>query len=116
MKAIFQSTCGIMFMGTPHHGSDKAKLGSILTRLSSIVRPTNRPLVGVLDPGSEILASLQQQFYILLENYAKNYRKDLKIFCFFEELAVVGVGKVLSIFPTPSTHRRMMVRAAYGQR
>lgn len=98
MKAIFQSTCGIIFMGTPHHGSDKAKWGSILTRLSSIVRQTNRPLVGVLDPGSEMLASLQQQFYIQLDDYAKNHRKNLKIFCFYEELAVVGVGKVPTTF------------------
>ena len=99
MKAIFQSTFGIIFMGTPHHGSDKAKWGSLLTRLSSILRQTNRPLVGVLDPGSEMLASLQQQFYILLDDQAKNYKKSFNIFCFFEELAVVGVGKVDYVSP-----------------
>ena len=60
MKALLDSTAGIIFLGTPHTGSNLADWASILTKFSSIVRPTNKNILGVLQPGSEMLADLQQ--------------------------------------------------------
>lgn len=97
IKAVFQSTSGIIFIGTPHHGSDKAKWVSVLTRISNSLRHTNHPIVDVLSSGSEVLANLQQSFFIMLDDQARNHKKDLKIFCFFEELPVVSIGKVCII-------------------
>ncbi|KAL8848232.1 MAG: hypothetical protein Q9221_006750 [Calogaya cf. arnoldii] len=61
MNALLDSTAGIIFLGTPHTGSNLADWASILTKVSSIVRPTNKSIVNVLQPGSEMLANLQQE-------------------------------------------------------
>lgn len=61
MNALLESTAGIIFLGTPHTGSNLADWASILTNLSWIVRPTNKDIVNVLKPGSEMLANLQQE-------------------------------------------------------
>jgi hypothetical protein len=48
----------------------------------------------VLKPGSEMLANLQQEFHTMLDDGSKNQKKTMEIFCFYEELPVVGVGEV----------------------
>lgn len=61
MNALLESTAGIVFLGTPHTGSNLADWARILTRFSSIVRSTNKSIVSFLKPGSEMLANLQQE-------------------------------------------------------
>ncbi|KAL8879177.1 MAG: hypothetical protein Q9198_003165 [Flavoplaca austrocitrina] len=61
MNALLDSTFGTIFLGTPHTGSNLADWASILTKFSSILRPTNKSIVNVLQPGSEMLANLQQE-------------------------------------------------------
>ena len=87
MNALLESTAAIAFLGTPHTGSDLADRARILTRLSSVVRPTNKALVNVLQPGSEMLANLQQEFHTMLD--ARQFQGKLvpQICCFFEELS-----------------------------
>ena len=81
-------------MGTPHVGSTKAEWATPLARLSNVLRRTNSEIVQVLKPGSEMLANLQQEFHTMLDDRSKNHKKTMEIFCFYEELAVVGVGEV----------------------
>jgi hypothetical protein len=81
-------------MGTPHLGAKKAEWAGPLTRLSKMVRQTNREIVAVLEPGSEVLAGLQQDFHVMLEDRRRNQRKDFDIYCFYEELPYPGIGKV----------------------
>jgi protein SERAC1 len=81
-------------MGTPPVGSTKVEWAAPLTCLSNVLRKMNSEIVQVLKPGSEMLANLRQEFHAMLDNRTKNHQKTMEIFCFYEELPVVGVGEV----------------------
>ena len=89
-------------MGIPHLGSSKTDLLSPLTRLSSLVRKTNREIVHLLEPGSAVLATLQQDFHTMIKDMKKNENKWIDMFCFYEEVAYTGVGEVRMAVPEPS--------------
>ncbi|CAG8897091.1 unnamed protein product [Penicillium egyptiacum] len=94
-KDVLDSTAAIAFMGTPHLGSNKAAWALPLTRLANVLRTANKELIQALAPGSEMLANLQQEFHTMLED-RRNHGKKLEMFCFYEELEVTGVGKIVS--------------------
>lgn len=81
-------------MGTPHVGSTKASMAAPLTLLAKVLRKTNTQIVRVLEPSSEMLANLQQEFHTMLRAHQQNRNQTVQIFCFYEELAVDGIGKV----------------------
>lgn len=89
-----ESVVGVIFMGTPHAGADLAVWASLLTNVAKIGKNANRDILDVLNPGSQVLAGLQQEFHILLERRRKDGKRELKIYCIFEELLVTGVGMV----------------------
>lgn len=91
LKNVFPSTRGIIFMGTPHAGSDLTKFGKNLAKLLNIVRNTNSAILGPLQKGSDELTGVQQQF----QQLAFEHRDNLEIFCFYESKAVVGVGVIV---------------------
>ncbi|TVY36127.1 Vegetative incompatibility protein [Lachnellula occidentalis] len=88
---VFQSTRGIIFMGTPHAGSDLADWGYRLAKLLNVVRGTNSALLDPLRQKSDVLRVVQQQFQQLLLQPGVG----LKVYCFFEEKDVVGVGRIV---------------------
>lgn len=99
-------------MGTPHLGSRKADWAHPLTQLSSLLRKTNREIVTVLKPASEMLATLQQEFHSMLEDRRRNQGKWIEIFCFYEELSYSGIGDIvprqsaiLPEYPNASIHQ-----------
>lgn len=111
VKLLLPSTVAIAFMGTPHAGSPKADLASPLTALSNLVRKTNKSIVAVLEPGSEMLANLQQEFHTMLEDRRRNEGKWMDIFCFYEEIPYPGIGDIvprnsaiLPVYPNASIH------------
>ncbi len=59
----------------------------------NVLRPANKDIVGVLDPGSEMLHEVQKGFHIILR-LRKDEPSEISITCFFEELPVVAVGEV----------------------
>ena len=64
--------------------------------ISRIARPTNKALVDVLRPGSEMLANIQQEFHSLLDQRQTRRDSVPRIHCFFEELAYVhGIGPIV---------------------
>jgi protein SERAC1 len=81
-------------MGTPHTGSIKAEWAGILSRLTSVLRKTNRNILSVLEPVSEVLANVQQEFHMMLDDRSRNQGSHVEIFCFYEEVAVLGIGEV----------------------
>ncbi|KAJ6092418.1 hypothetical protein N7467_004387 [Penicillium canescens] len=95
-KDVIESTAAIAFMGNPHLGSNKAAWAIPLTRLANVLRTANKEIVQALAPGSEMLDNLQQEFHTMLEDYRRNHGKTLEMYCFYEELEVTGVGKVVS--------------------
>ncbi|KAJ5628167.1 hypothetical protein N7490_010395 [Penicillium lividum] len=94
-KDLFKSTFAIAFMGTPHVGSAQANWATPLTRLARVLRRTNTEIVQLLEPGSEMLANLQQGFHTMLEDCRRNQGKTIEMFCFYEELAVPMIGKIV---------------------
>ncbi|KAL9008254.1 MAG: hypothetical protein Q9173_006607 [Seirophora scorigena] len=90
MNVLLESTAGIAFLGTPHSGSNLADWASILTRFSGLIRPTTKAIVSVLQPGSEMLANLQQEFHTMLAARQTQGRPVPSIYCFFDELPYNG--------------------------
>jgi hypothetical protein len=68
IKDLLESTVAIEFLGTPHLGSNLASWGSSISKLSNLLRKTNSEIVGVLKPGSEMLAAVQQEFHTMLDD------------------------------------------------
>jgi hypothetical protein len=75
-------------------GATKAEWAGILSRLSSVLRKTNRNILSSLEPGSEVLANVQQEFHLMLDDRSQNQGSRVEIYCFYEEVAVIGVGEV----------------------
>jgi hypothetical protein len=61
-RSIGLSTYGILFMGTPHQGSDAARLGELLVNIGSIAIPTQSHLLTHLDRDSEWLQQQLDQY------------------------------------------------------
>lgn len=88
IAAIKAATVGIVFAGTPHRGSGKAKWASIATNFAHLVlKDHNDKVVDALERGSETLERLQVNFSKIL--------MSLPVFSFFEDYQEQGsIGKV----------------------
>ena len=93
IRQVERCTAGIVFLGVPHCGSDLASWGKLGTRMVGILRRANKDIVGVLDPGSEMLHEVQKGFHTILR-LRKDEGTEISITCFFEELPVIAVGEV----------------------
>ncbi|BCS26804.1 uncharacterized protein APUU_51515A [Aspergillus puulaauensis] len=63
IRDVGNSILAIMFLGTPHLGADIASWARLGTSIASLVTRPARDLVRVLEPGSEMLASIQDRFH-----------------------------------------------------
>jgi hypothetical protein len=85
IRQIEASTSGIVFLGTPHHGSDLAKWGVFFSSLLNLAKSTNRAAVKLLQKDSEVLGDLQEDFHTLLER-RKDKMNRITVVCFYETL------------------------------
>jgi len=93
-RNIERYTKGIVFMGTPHYGSQLASWGVFGTNMLRILG-TNSDIVAVLRSNSEILANVQQDFQAILRLREHDQeREKINITCFSEELPMAGIGMV----------------------
>ncbi|KAF4470497.1 P-loop containing nucleoside triphosphate hydrolase [Fusarium albosuccineum] len=68
LLSIFQSTKGIVFLGTPHSGSNSAAWGLLATNLAKFaLQGSNQRVLRGLAPNSELLETLSEQFRQLLD-------------------------------------------------
>lgn len=93
-QCIESSTIGAVFFGTPMLGADLAAWASIGTALSSVLKQTNRDIVGVLEPDSSMAGSIRLDITNLVATRART-NNPIKIACFYECLPVHGYGKVV---------------------
>ncbi|KAL9606062.1 MAG: hypothetical protein Q9179_000742 [Wetmoreana sp. 5 TL-2023] len=82
LRTIFTCTYGILFFGTPHHGSSKARLLSSLQKVVSLGVPrkflqTESSLVRALEDDCETLQNIADQFAPLMKHF--------RIFFFWEQ-------------------------------
>lgn len=74
LQSIYTCTFGILFFGTPHHGSSKARLLSSLQKLASFTLPKatiqiESQLVDALETDSETLQNITDQFAPLMSKF-----------------------------------------------
>jgi hypothetical protein len=91
--SVLEATRGIVFMGTPHKGSNLASWGNTIAKYLSKVRAVNRKLLKTLEVNSEVLSGVEEEFQQLLQNPA--YARKIKVFCFYEEQPVRAVGFIV---------------------
>jgi hypothetical protein len=82
LHSIYTCTFAILFFGTPHHGSSKARLLGSLQKLASLAIPQRAvqiesSLVNALEEESETLQNITDQFAPLMANF--------RIFFFWEQ-------------------------------
>lgn len=95
LQKIFQLTRGIVFLGTPHHGSSLAKWGEMLSRSVGMMKQTNTEIVRLLTRDSEVLARIQDCFHTLIMARNKEETNNIEITCFYEELPMKRIGVVV---------------------
>jgi protein SERAC1 len=96
LRAIYRATKGIVFLGTPHQGSSTLARRLVPLLLSSSPSLRNKPLVHVLHPNDSLLQALHTDFMNMLHACPANEGRELQVSCFFEELPMPILGKVVS--------------------
>jgi protein SERAC1 len=94
LKNIFNCTKGIIFMGTPHTGSWMADWAKMPASAFGIVKSTNKSLLKILETDDQFLESIQVEFLAMIRDLREENRR-LEVTCFFEELPLPVVGKVV---------------------
>lgn len=109
LRSILANTLGIIFMGTPHGGSDLAGWGLTVAKYVNVFRGTNKDILKNLQPGSSDLQKVEEDFQHMLR------RDDIKlrIFCFYEALKLNDmVGKIVESWSaTLSTYNSCSINA-----
>ena len=77
-KAIRKSIVGIIFMGTPHCGSDLANIGSAFASIASMVVDMPRLLLKTLSKNSSALYDISREFATVTSDL------NLKLISFYE--------------------------------
>ncbi|KAF4503164.1 hypothetical protein FAGAP_595 [Fusarium agapanthi] len=95
LQDIVNFTRGVIFLGTPHHGSSLAKIGELVSRSVGLIKETNSDIVQVLTRDSEVLARIQDSFQALLMTRSKDETTMIDITCFYEELPTKKFGVIV---------------------
>ncbi|CAG8890058.1 unnamed protein product [Penicillium egyptiacum] len=95
LRGIFDCTKGIVFMGTPHKGSWMADWAKIPAPALGLVKSTNKSLLKILETDGQLLESTQVRFWSMIRELREAGRR-LEVTCFFEELPLPLVGKVVT--------------------
>ena len=91
LNRVIEDTIGVLFMGTPHQGSHLAGWGQTAAKLVNYLRSSNDRIVGDLNPRSEAMLAVNEDFQQMLMH------KDISIhvWCLYEEDPMAVVGKVV---------------------
>ncbi|KAK0704899.1 hypothetical protein B0H67DRAFT_363684 [Lasiosphaeris hirsuta] len=98
LRRVFEQTCGVLFLGTPHSG---ASLATVAEKTARLLGPTtskpNLKILKVLKKDSEVLGRIQADFHALLQcrNAAGKGELPIQVTCFYEELIYPGLGDVI---------------------
>lgn len=95
LRSIFDSVIGIAFMGTPHRGSWMADWNKIPAHALGLIRSTNKSILATLETNDQLLESIQLKFWSMVRE-RRQRGTQLEVTCFFEELPLPVVGKIVS--------------------
>ncbi|KAN0086995.1 vegetative incompatibility protein HET-E-1 [Elaphomyces granulatus] len=97
-QTISEATVGIIFLGTPHRGSDKASYGEVLANVATTVMHNPAPgLINVLRANSDALMRLTTDFRFQLPNYQVCSFYEMKPMPEFSSLIVEKHSSLLDI-------------------
>lgn len=102
---LLSCTYGIVFLGTPHAGSDftpLAKSAASLVNLSYF-KQANKELLEVLSRRSPELSRIEHEFLTLVQARLADGHRKIELFSFVEELVMQGTGHVRSCEPIYSS-------------
>lgn len=91
LNQVERYTIGIVFLGVPHCESDLEAWATIERRMVSILKRTNKDILDVLNPDSETLHIVENNFHT---NLRQRTNDPIKIVGFYEELAMKGIEEV----------------------
>ena len=93
--SMFDYVKGVIFMGTPHKGSWMADWAKIPASAVGLFKSANKSLLEILETDNQLLESIQVEFWSMVRGLREGGRR-FEVTCFFEELPLPGVGKVVS--------------------
>ncbi|KAJ4286501.1 hypothetical protein N0V90_013201 [Kalmusia sp. IMI 367209] len=99
LEQVINCTRGIVFFGTPYHGSSRASWVASLADVIGMVKQTQADILTDLQSELVQLEQLQTAFHSLVSLRNKFEPTSIQITCCYEELALKGVGIVV---PFPS--------------
>jgi hypothetical protein len=92
LGALYACAKGVVFLGTPHRGSDLTPYGHIVAKVAKLLlRNPNKKLISLLESESPILERQRRSF--------TSISKDISLACIIEELPT-ALG-IISVFITP---------------
>ncbi|KAK0631000.1 hypothetical protein B0T17DRAFT_529871 [Bombardia bombarda] len=91
---IFRSAKGIIFMGTPHRGSWIAYWAKMIVSALALGKSMNVKLLDILRKDNQLLEFIQSEFASMIRGPQRDGSLEVK--CFFEELPLCVLGKVVS--------------------
>ncbi|KFY59535.1 hypothetical protein V496_05647 [Pseudogymnoascus sp. VKM F-4515 (FW-2607)] len=84
---IYRHTKGVIFLGTPHRGSDKTDFANIIASVAKFsLRQPNKQLIRALSPDSDVLENQREQFTTIT--------RETPIVCIREELPT-AIGMIV---------------------
>lgn len=95
LRQIISHTRGIIFLGTPHCGSDLTAWASLAATFIDLIKAANKNTLHALSPESEVLARIQKEFHMMMRARKDDGSPEIQIICFFEELPISGIGRLV---------------------
>ncbi|KAH7165301.1 Alpha/Beta hydrolase protein [Dactylonectria macrodidyma] len=95
LQYMFECTLGIIFLGTPHRGSWMANWAKIPASALGLATSVNKSLLDVLETNNEVLEFIQHNFWSMIRE-RQTAGDSPAVTCFFEELPLPVIGKVVS--------------------
>ncbi|KAL7272923.1 hypothetical protein RUND412_004244 [Rhizina undulata] len=92
-QKVVKATRAVIFLGTPHCGSTMASWAEFAANIIGVLKPANKKIIAVLNPGSDALAGIQDRFHTMLRRSKDEESFNITLVCFYEELYVAGIGK-----------------------
>ncbi|KAL6720813.1 hypothetical protein ACLMJK_002738 [Lecanora helva] len=92
LNQVERCTIGIVFLGVPHCGSDLEAWATIGRHMASIFKRTNKDILSVLNPDSEMLYMVENNFHTILR---QRKHDPIGIVAFYEELATKGIEEIV---------------------
>lgn len=95
IRMVYEKTAGACFLGVPHQGSELANgfFLNFLLNAAGFVKTTNKKTIALLQPQSEVLARVEDDFDNLLLRRA-SLGPPLQIQSFYETVPITGIGIV----------------------